>query len=220
MTFQFGDSKGKYICFCCGVQFQEYVEFKDHIMENHEEGREYIKCPLDHCQAPVRDLKLHFKAKHPKADFKNYTGQIKAIIWHDFSGRGKRTKKPNFKQGKYESTKTGRILGYRSGLEEKLYKILDQHDNVASFYEEPFGIDYIHQGKAHKYIPDLFITFMDGHKELWEVKPTSQTDLEQNKNKWKAAQEACKIRGWKFEVFTEQRIEKLAQEVRRQNIDL
>jgi hypothetical protein len=60
---------------------------------------------------------------------------------------------------------------------------------------------------------------MDGHKEIWEVKPSNQTDLELNKNKWRAAEDACKVRGWKFEVFTEQRIDRLAQEVRRQAID-
>ena len=63
------------------------------------------------------------------------------------------------------------------------------------------------------------IPFMDGHKEIWEVKPTSQTDLEVNKNKWRAAEEACKVRGWKFKVFTEQGIDKLAVEVRRQALD-
>lgn len=220
MTLPFGDNSGhKHVCFCCGVQFAEYSEFKDHIIENHEEGREYVRCPLDHCRAPVRDVKLHLKVKHPGFNAKNYAGQARAIVWSDFSAKGKKTRKPRFKQGKYESTKTGKMLGYRSGLEEKLYKILDQHDEVVSFYSEPFHINYIHKGQPHKYTPDLFVSFMDGHKELWEVKPANQTDLEVNKNKWHAAEEACKIRGWNFKVFTEQGINKLGQEVRRQSID-
>lgn len=221
MTMQFGDSSGhKYVCFCCGVHFSEYEEFKNHILDSHEEGREFVRCPLEHCRAPVRDVKSHIKVKHPGFNSSNFVGQSRAIIWRDFSSKGlKKTKKPRFKTGKYESTKTGKVLGYRSGLEEKLYKILDQHDEVMSFYSEPFNIDYIHKGQAHKYVPDIFITFMDGHKELWEVKPSNQTDLEQNKNKWRAAEEACKVRGWKFKVFTEQGIEKLGQEVRRQILD-
>jgi hypothetical protein len=219
MTLQFGDSSGKHTCFCCGVQFSDYAEFKSHILDSHEEGRDFVRCPLDHCGAPVRDAKLHIKVKHPRYDMRNFKGQAKALVWQDFSAKGKKTRKPRFKQGKYESTKTGRVLGYRSGLEEKVYKILDQHEEVVSFYSEPFNIDYIHRGQAHKYIPDLFVTFMDGHKEIWEVKPSNQTDLELNKNKWRAAEDACKVRGWKFEVFTEQRIDKLAQEVRRQAID-
>ena len=217
----FGEEQGsgRFVCFVCGVRFEDYEEFRSHIVENHEEGREFVKCPLAHCGAPVRDVKLHFKAKHPSFDFRNYTGQARAIVWSDFSGRSKKTRKPKFKQGKYESTKTGKVLGYRSGLEEKLYKILDQHDGVSSFYSEPFHIDYVHKGQAHKYFPDLIVNFMDGTRQVWEVKPSNQTDLEMNKNKWKAAEDACKVRGWKFEVYTEQRINKLGQEVRRQSID-
>jgi hypothetical protein len=217
----FGDDQGsgRFVCFVCGVRFEDYEEFRSHIVESHEEGREFVKCPLAHCGAPVRDVKLHFKAKHPSFDFRNYTGQARAIVWSDFSGRSKKTRKPKFKQGKYESTKTGKVLGYRSGLEEKLYKILDQHDEVSSFYSEPFHIDYVHKGQAHKYFPDLIVNFMDGTRQVWEVKPSNQTDLEMNKNKWRAAEDACKVRGWKFEVYTEQRINKLGQEVRRQSID-
>lgn len=217
MTLPFEDSGHKFVCFCCGMQFSEYEEFKAHIIENHEEGREFVKCPLAHCGAPVRDVKLHLKVKHPNINLKNFTGQVRAIIWHDFSNKTKKTRKPRFKQGKYQSIKSGKVLGYRSGLEEKLYKILDQDENILSFYSEPFQIDYIHKGQAHKYTPDLIVHFMDGRKQVWEVKPSNQTDLEMNKNKWRAAEEACKIRGWSFEVFTEQRINKLAKEVRRQN---
>ena len=220
MTLPFSDGSSKYCCFCCGVQFSDYNEFTSHIIDNHEEGREYVRCPLEHCKAPVRDVALHLKVKHPGFNAKNFKGQSRAIVWHDFSAKGKKkTKKPRFKQGKYESTKTGKVLGYRSGLEEKLYKILDSHDDVVSFYAEPFHIDYIHKGQAHKYTPDILVNFMDGSKQIWEVKPSDQTDLEMNKNKWKAAEEACKIRGWGFQVYTEQRINKLAQEVRRQKID-
>ena len=217
----FSDGGGsKYCCFCCGVRFSDYGEFTSHIIENHEEGREYVRCPLEHCKAPVRDIKLHLKVKHPGFNPQNFKGQTRAIVWHDFSAKGKKkTKKPMFKQGKYESTKTGKILGYRSGLEEKVYKILDSHDDVVSFYAEPFHIDYIHKGQAHKYTPDILVNFMDGSKQVWEVKPADQTELEMNKNKWRAAEEACKIRGWSFQVYTEQRINKLGQEVRRQKID-
>lgn len=218
LPFSSGADK-KYVCFCCGLQYSDYDDFKIHIIEEHEEGRDFVLCPLDHCKAPVRDVKLHLKVKHPHFNLKNFKGQSRAIVWKDFSSKGKKTRKPRFKQGKYESIKTGKILGYRSGLEEKLYKILDQDDNVASFYSEPFNIDYIHKGKAHKYTPDLIVSFIDGQKELWEVKPSNQTDLEVNKNKWYAAEQACKIRGWKFKVYTEQKINKLAQKVRSQNID-
>lgn len=222
MTLPFSDNNGekKYSCFCCGVLFSSYDEFKDHIIQEHEQGREYVLCPLPHCKCPVRDVKLHLKVKHPSFDIKSFTGQSRAIVWYDFTSKGKRkTKKPRFKQGKYQSSKTGKILGYRSGLEEQVYKLLDADDDVVSFDAEPFHVDYIHKGQAHKYTPDIFVTFMDGHKEVWEIKPSDQTDLEKNKDKWYAAGEACKIRGWKFEVYTEQRINKLKNDIKRRIIE-
>lgn len=221
MTLPFENSNlRKYQCFCCGLEFENYQEFKIHILDEHEEGREYVLCPLDHCKAPVRDLIMHFKVKHPSFDLKQIKGQFKAMIWHDFSARGKKkTKKPKFKQGKYQSTKTGKVLPYRSGMEEKVYKLLDQHDDVLSFDYEPFQVDYIHKGQAHKYIPDIFVTFLDGHRELWEVKPSSQTNLEVNKNKWLAANDACEKRGWQFKVLTEKRIDQLEKFIKRQIID-
>ena len=218
LPFEQSNSQRKYQCFCCGIVLDDYSEFQNHIIENHEEGREYLICPLDHCKAPVRDLKSHFKIKHPSFNFKNIQGQYKAMIWKDFSGGKKKTKKPKFKQGKYQSIKTGKILPYRSGLEEKVYKLLDAYEEVMHFDYEPFEISYIHRGQAHKYIPDIIVTFMDGHKELWEVKPSNQTSLEVNKNKWFAAREACRVRGWNFEVYTEQKIEKLQKTVRSQII--
>ena len=107
MTLPFQNNNlRKYQCFCCGIEFEEYEEFKDHIVQNHDEGREYLVCPLGHCKAPVRDLIMHFKVKHPSFDHKKIKGQHRAMFWHDFTKKGKKTKKPKFKQGKYQSIKT------------------------------------------------------------------------------------------------------------------
>ena len=43
----------------------DYESYKSHILENHEEGREYVICPLTRCGCPVRCVRTHFKAKHP-----------------------------------------------------------------------------------------------------------------------------------------------------------
>lgn len=211
----------KYQCFVCGVMFTDFVEYKEHIVENHEEGREYVLCPLERCGTPVRDLKLHYKVKHPSEKLPK-KGMMRAIIWKDFSPRrmkGK-TKKPQFREGHYESTKMGRSFHYRSGYECRVYECLDSLIEVEAFAPEPFKIGYTHQGEKHEYIPDLLVSFMDGHKELWEVKPASQTTLPKNKSKWKAAEHACELRGWKFVVVTEQVIQQLINKVRIQNENL
>lgn len=210
--------KRKYQCFVCGVMFTEFPEYKEHIIEEHDEGREYVLCPLVRCGAPIRDLSLHFKVKHPSERMPK-KGQLKAMIWKDFSPKGKaRTRKPKFRTGWHESTKSGKTFKYRSGYEKKVYEYLDEDNEVLNYEAEPFTIDYIHKGKAHKYTPDLFVCYLDGNKEVWEVKPANQTLLEQNKNKWHAAKGMCKVRGWGWRVITESEIEKLRKKIRNQKI--
>jgi hypothetical protein len=210
--------KRKFQCFVCGRQYSEYEEYKAHILENHDEGREYIICPVAHCKAPIRDLRLHAKAKHPQFDLKSYKGQLKSTVWYDFSPKGKRRMTTKFRQGKYTSIKSGKTFHYRSGLEATVYELLDQDHEVMSFDAEPFQIDYVWGGQAHKYTPDILVTYMDGHKELWEIKPADQTELQQNQYKWDAAKQQCKARGWLFEVYTEPRIDKLKMKIRNQNL--
>jgi hypothetical protein len=217
--FETPDGSKKYQCFCCGQQFLDVYEFRQHVLDEHEEGREYVVCPLTRCGFPVRDLLLHFKAIHPSENPKLIKGQTRALIWKDFSPKGKgKTRKPQPKSGSYTSTKTGKTFHFRSSWEEKVYEFLDADEEVSSYEAEPFQIDYIHKGILRKYNPDLFVSFVDGHKELWEIKPSDQTHYEQNQNKWHAAKEACKIRGWKFVVITEQGIGQLKNKIRNQHL--
>jgi hypothetical protein len=219
MSLDFGDKhKGrKFQCFVCGCQFPEYNEYRDHIIEKHEEGREYIRCPLNTCLAPVRDVRAHFAAKHPKHQVPK-VGLMRATVWKDFGAKGekKKSRKPTFREGYYESSKMQRKLHYRSGYEAKIYEYLDADVDVNAFDVEPFEIPYIHKGEAHKYIPDIIVKFIDGRTEIWEVKPANQTMLERNQDKWEAAGRACKGKGWEFIVMTEQGIEKLRLKVKSQ----
>ena len=58
--------KRKWQCFVCGKQYKNFETYKEHIIDKHEEGREFIICPT--CGAPVRDIRAHFRAKHPQAN--------------------------------------------------------------------------------------------------------------------------------------------------------
>jgi hypothetical protein len=216
--------KRKFQCFVCGMQYMNFPEFKEHILETHEEGREYVLCPLEHCKAPVRDMRMHFKVKHPQCATPK-KGMMKALIWKDFSARGKgkgvvkgkpSTRKPRFREGYYESTKMKKSLHYRSGYESTIYECLDAWHEVVGFEVEPFVIPYIFQGVGHKYTPDVLVHYKDGHKEVWEIKPANQTTLERNTQKWRAAKQALESRGWDFIVMTEVGIDKLKKTVRSQ----
>ena len=209
----------KYQCFCCGVQFNNFVEFTNHIIEKHEEGRDYVRCPLERCKACIRCVKSHFKAKHPSEKLPT-KGLMKAIIWKDVLPNGKtKVKKRGFREGWHQSTKMGKSFYHRSGYEKKVFELLDSWNDVLAYDVEPFKIPYVHEGSIHQYTPDIFIAFQDGHKSVWEIKPSNQTALPKNQDKFYAAELACVARGWKFEVIVENRINQLAETVKRQHLD-
>lgn len=144
---------------------------------------------------------------------------MKAIIWKDVAKDGKmKTRKPKFREGYYDSMKMKKTFHYRSGMEANVYEHLDMWNEVLAYEVEPFEIPYIHDGECHKYIPDIFVVFADGRKEVWEIKPSNQTHFQKNKDKWFAAVEACKLRGWGFEIMTETQIEKLRKIIKEQHL--
>jgi len=206
-------------CFVCGGKLETYGDYAEHIIKEHDEGRDYVKCPVDTCGAPVRDLKTHFKVKHPKRDMPKNC-QLKATIWRDFSPNGNKkpkTRKPTFKEGWFESLKnSGAKMYYRSGYEADVYQCLEDDNDVKAFQPEPFKVPYYFQNEWHNYIPDIKITYQDGTTEIWEIKPATQTGYEKNKAKWKAMNEYADKLGWNFTVVTEKGISTLKKKVRDQ----
>jgi hypothetical protein len=219
MFFAPKDEKRKWQCFICGKEHTEYEEFKKHITENHEEGQEYIICPLARCGAPVRDIPLHMRVKHNGESVKNYHGPLRAIIWKDQRGpKGKKkTRKPTFREGHFISLKnSGKEFFYRSSYECTVLECLELIPEVIAYDVEPIkgGIPYLFEGEQHLYHPDISIKFADGHIEIWEIKPSNQTTLPKNLAKWVSAENFCKARDWQFVVITEQGINKLKKKTR------
>jgi len=137
-----------------------------------------------------------------------------------YSGRFK-PKKPK----KYIGDPTNII--YRSLWEFKLMRYLDSHPNVIEWGSEELIIPYRSpiDGRMHRYFPDFIVKQINkyGNKEtiIIEVKPAYQTIEPKKKSKvtkqyinevktwgvnqakWKAAQDFCKDRNWKFQIMTE-----------------
>jgi hypothetical protein len=208
----------KWSCFVCAKTFDGYDDYKTHILDSHEEGREFLKCP--DCECPVRDLKMHYKAKHPKRALP--TGlQTRVVVWKDFRpGRDGKPKasvrKPQARQGTFTSQKCGVDFQYRSGLEEEFFNLLEQDVDVENWAYEPFKIPYMWRGEWHNYIPDMRINFIDGTTQIWEIKPMNQTDYEQNKCKWAAANNFCSNMGWEFIVQTNEILDTYRWKIQRQ----
>lgn len=208
----------KWQCFCCGKTCDTYEDYSTHIRDQHEQGREYLECP--DCKAPVRDLKMHYKAKHPKRMMPAGL-QTKVIVWKDFrpgkDGKMKgKVKKVNARQGVFTSVKCGRDFHYKSGLEEEFFNLLEQDVDVENFYYEPFKIPYFWKGEWHNYIPDLRINFIDNSTQIWEIKPENQLEFDQNKCKWAAANNYCANMGWEFIVQTQDVLDTFRWKIQRQ----
>lgn len=221
MTLNFEDTGSRnsrsWLCFVCGQKHEDYDTYKSHILEKHVEGREYLKCPA--CDAPVRNMKTHYKVKHPARVFPSGI-QHRVTVWYDIKqtkdGKKARAKKPSFRSGEFTSRKCGRDFHYRSGLEEEFYNLLEEDHDVENWAAEPFKIPYFWNGAWHDYIPDIRINYIDGSTQIWEIKPANQTQLEQNKCKWAAANNYTSNIGWDFVVMTEVGLGKFKTKIRRQ----
>lgn len=121
---------------------------------------------------------------------------------------------------------------YRSGWELKLMIHLDGHPDVLEWASEEIIIPYRSplDGKIHRYFPDFYVKKrnLEGiiEKVLIEVKPAAQVKqpvIQESKKpsrkyikevatyavnqaKWKAAEEYCLDRQWKFMLMTEKEL--------------
>lgn len=206
--FGSNESIRRYTCFVCGSVHDEYQEMQEHIKEKHEQGREYLICPVKYCSKCIRDMRSHFRSSHPALQIPKNC-QMRPTVLYDFSSKTKR-KIPTFKEGYIISEKNhGKTMHYRSNYEKEVYESLEVLGEVIRYDVEPFPIEYHFRGKQRNYFPDLIVEFIDGSKEIWEVKPANQQGLPMNKAKWKSAEHYCRIRGWKFEVINETKIAQL-----------
>lgn len=117
---------------------------------------------------------------------------------------------------------------YRSSWEQRFMRYCDDNPNITRWASEEFSIPYRSplDGKLHRYFPDFWVEVVkkdSGNVEYMviEVKPKNQcTPPERGKkqmrtyikevarwgvndSKWKAAEDFCIDRGWKFVIFTE-----------------
>lgn len=128
---------------------------------------------------------------------------------------------------KYRGDPTNII--YRSRWELLVMQKLDAHPDVVSWSSEEIVVPYRSpiDGRIHRYFVDfVFTKINNGKKEtvMAEIKPYNQTmppPKQQKTNKryinevvtwgineakWKAAQEYCADRGWKFQIITEKEL--------------
>lgn len=138
--------------------------------------------------------------------------------------------------GKFSPKNPNKYLGdptniwYRSLWERRVMAHLDSNENVVGWSSEEIIIPYLSpvDNRWHRYFPDFLVKSKNkqGLIEtiIIEVKPSSQAIAPKtqkrvtqkyitevmtygvNQAKWKAAEEYCKDRNWKFIVITEKEL--------------
>lgn len=136
-------------------------------------------------------------------------------------------------KGKFRPKYPAKYIGdptnviYRSLWELRLMRYFDQHPSVISWGSEEVVIPYRSpvDNRIHRYFPDFIVKMREATGSvstlIIEVKPAAQTKEPVKKSersrryinevltygvnqaKWKAAEEFCADRNWKFKVMTE-----------------
>ena len=126
---------------------------------------------------------------------------------------------------KYKGDHTNIV--YRSLWEKAVFQWCDKNPKVKQWSSEETIIPYYYEvdKKYHRYFVDMKIVF-DDKILLVEIKPEKETKPPEgpkrtkryvaegltyvkNMNKWKAANNFAKDRGWQFQVWTEDTLEEM-----------
>ena len=130
--------------------------------------------------------------------------------------------------GKYKVKNMSKYRGdpdkvtYRSSWEKACFIWCDNNPNIKEWSSEEIVVPYKWEidKRMHRYFVDLKISFKDGKTILVEIKPDKETappkrpdkskryigeamTYVKNMNKWEAANEFAKDRGWDFQIWTE-----------------
>lgn len=137
--------------------------------------------------------------------------------------KGKYTPK---NKSKYRGDPTNII--YRSLWERNAFRWCDENKAIKQWSSEEVVIPYYYEvdKRYHRYYMDLKIVFESGKTVLVEIKPAKETKPPtgqrrtkryinegltyiKNQNKWEAAAEYAADRGWDFQIWTENELEKM-----------
>jgi hypothetical protein len=132
-----------------------------------------------------------------------------------------------YAQGKYQLLNPAKYVGnksptYRSSWEFAVMSMCDNNPSILQWASEAIHINYRNPftNRNTIYVPDFFVMFVDAagktHGEVWEIKPTKETSLQEagkssraqaaailNMAKWEAARVYCRAQNLSFRIITE-----------------
>src|SRR5260370_2053375 len=107
--------------------------------------------------------------------------------------------------GKFFSVKTGRVAWYEALTERDYMYLLDFDRDVTFWWEQPLQMRYSHDGKTHRYTPDLEV-HRTSKKQIVEVKPKDKVESGERDFLFRTAAAICDPEGYEFIVVTDEQI--------------
>ena len=128
----------------------------------------------------------------------------------------KKRKSQQSLKGKYTLLNPEKYTGnpkkivFRSMWERKFMLYCDKTPEVLEWSSEEIVIPYYFNEKDRNYYPDFYIKFIKDddtvEESVIEIKPYYQRTYEQNKAKWRFAEEYCKKHNYTFKILTEREL--------------
>lgn len=119
---------------------------------------------------------------------------------------GKHPSVSGYKQGWFYSNKNNKEIAFDSSYEMRYYQILEDDDNIKCYYRSGLKLTYILGNIVKTYNPDLIVEFLDGEKELIEIKPDRRLAEIEIVAKHNVAKEYCIRNNMNFRIVTEEHL--------------
>ena len=109
----------------------------------------------------------------------------------------------HFKTGYFVSAKAGKSLFHGSSYELRAFEMLEADPSVVVYDRGHFALPYMDNGKQHRYLPDIFVTYQDGHQAVIEIKPEYYVEDATNSAKAAVARPYCAVHNFEYIIWTE-----------------
>ena len=103
-------------------------------------------------------------------------------------------------QGKVADVASGRSRHAESQNELKAFRVLLATAHPDAWQEQPFSLEYHHDGTRHRYTPDILVVW-GANQEVVEVKEDSEADKPENQARFALIRELLAEHGYQFRLW-------------------
>ena len=108
-------------------------------------------------------------------------------------------------QGKVADVISGRSRHAESQNELKAFRVLLATAHPDAWQEQPFFLEYHHDGKKHRYTPDVLVVW-GADQEVVEIKEDSEADKPENRMRFALIRDLLAEHGYFFRLWTRSEI--------------